>query len=290
MNGGDDEWVTTVVDVLDAPGPCRRLAVDPRFRRRWAEARRAEGRRRLRALVVVLGVVVVIAGGVGLLHSPLFRVEHVTVVGDGKTPRAEIIAAAGLDRGRSLMVDAGGPVAERAVQALPWVGTVSFTRRWPWTVVVTVRERVPAAIVTTTGGSDVVDPTGRVLEVLPALERAPALPVVEGARGALPGQRISPNSGTSGAELGEVLTAAAATPPTLAGRGLQLAYSPALGLRAYVGSARTVVLLGDPAQVGVKLAVLEELAAQVTLSGYAQVDLTVPLRPALTPLPNSGST
>jgi hypothetical protein len=76
----------------------------------------------------------------------------------------------------------------------------------------------------------------------------------------------------------------------LAGRGLQLAYSAALGLRAYVGPAKTVVLLGDPGQVGVKLAVLEELAAQVSLSAYAQVDLTVPQRPALTPLSNSGST
>jgi cell division septal protein FtsQ len=290
MNGGDDEWVTTEIDVLDLPGPGRRLAVDPRFRRRWAEARRAEGRRRLRALMAVLGVVVVVAGGVGLLHSPLFRVEHVTVVGNRQTPSAEIIAAAGLDRGRSLMVDAGGRVAEQAVQALPWVGTVSFTRHWPWTVVVTVTERVPAAIVNTNGGSDVVDPSGRVLEVLPARERAPALPVVEGARGALAGQRISPSSGTSGAKLSEVLSAAAATPPMLAARGLQLGYSPASGLRAYVGPAKTVVLLGDPAQVGVKLAVLEELAAQVTLSGYAQIDLTVPQRPALTPLPNSGST
>jgi cell division septal protein FtsQ len=290
MNGGDDEWVTTAVDVLDALGPGHRLPVDPRFRRRWAEARRAEGRRRLRALTVVLGVVVMIAGGVGLLHSPLFRVQHVTVVGNGKTPGAEIIAAAGLDRGRSLMVDAGGQSADRAVEALPWVATVSFTRHWPWTVVVTVKERVPAAIVTTTGGSDVVDRSGRVLEVLPARERAPALPVVVGARGAVPGQRISPSSGTSDAELSKVLSAATATPPTLAGRGLQLAYSPGLGLRAYVGPAKTVVLLGDPAQVGVKLAVLEELAAQVTLSGYAQVDLTVPQRPALTPLPNSGST
>jgi hypothetical protein len=34
-----------------------------------------------------------------------------------------------------------------------------------------------------------------------------------------------------------------------------------------------------------KMAVLEELASRVTLTGYSQVDLTVPERPALTPVP-----
>ncbi len=38
-----------------------------------------------------------------------------------------------------------------------------------------------------------------------------------------------------------------------------------------------------------KLAVLEELATTVGLSDYSQVDLTVPQRPALTPVPNSGN-
>ena len=39
-----------------------------------------------------------------------------------------------------------------------------------------------------------------------------------------------------------------------------------------------------------KLAVLEELAESSPLSAYAEVDLTVPERPALTPAANSGNT
>ncbi len=31
------------------------------------------------------------------------------------------------------MIDAGNQAERLAVDALPWVATVSFTRRWPWT-------------------------------------------------------------------------------------------------------------------------------------------------------------
>jgi len=279
-----------MTELLDPPTSGSRPVVDPRFRRRWAEARRAEGRRRLRLLLVAMAALGAVAGAVGALHSPLFRVKTVIVVGNAHIPRAEVVAASGLAGGRALMVDAGSTSARHAVDALPWVSTVVFTRQWPWTVVITVTERVPAALVTLPGATDVVDQTGRVLEVLPARERPPSLPVVEDARGALAGRRVLPASGTTGAELGQLLTAAGATPPALAKRGLELAYSSSLGLLAHLGPAKTVVLLGDPSQIGVKLAVLKELANQVALSTYAQVDLTVPERPALTPLPNSGDT
>jgi hypothetical protein len=62
-----------------------------------------------------------------------------------------------------------------------------------------------------------------------------------------------------------------------------------MGLVAHVGTAGALVLLGEPSGLSTKLAVLEELASRVGLNGYSQVDLTVPERPALTPLPNSGN-
>ena len=61
------------------------------------------------------------------------------------------------------MIDAGGRRARLAVEALPWVATVSFATRWPWTIVITVRERVPVAVVVGPAGRDVVDGTGRAL-------------------------------------------------------------------------------------------------------------------------------
>jgi hypothetical protein len=273
----------------DVPGPDATghpaPRVDPRFRRRWAEARRAEGRRRLRALVAVLAAVAVTGGAYGLLHSPLFVVRSVVVTGDVHTPRSAVLAAAGLDGAKGvLMVDAGPPAARRAVDALPWVATATFERRWPWTVVVRVHERRPVAIVEAPGGVDVVDSTGRVLEALRSGEPAPLLPVVTGALPAAPGVRVSPRRGTTEGELSELLQVAAATPPGLARNFLQYSYTAGRGLFALAGSTKTLVLLGDSSQISYKLAVLQDLARNVRLSGYSVADLTVPARPALTPV------
>ncbi len=265
--------------------------VDPRFRRRWAEARRHEGRRRLRAIVSLLAVVAVAAGCIGLLHSPLFRVRDVVVRGSAHTPRALVLLAAGLSGpgNGTLMIDAGPERAERAVEALPWVATATFSRRWPWTVVIAVKERSPVALIISGGAVEEVDATGRVLEVVPPHAAPPSLPVVLGAHGAQPGSDLSPGPGLARPALEELLAAAGATPPALAERRLQLSYSAQMGLEAHVGTGPALVLLGEPSELSTKLAVLEELASRVGLGGYSQVDLTVPERPALTPLLNSGN-
>ena len=158
-----------------AEGPRRKgRPIDPRFRRRWAEARREEGRRRLRVVLAGLALVALLALAVGLVYSPLFNVRHVVVVGDVHTPRAQVLAAAGLSgtSGSVRMLDAGSAREVRAVEALPWVASASFGRRWPWTVVVTVKERSPVAVVAAGRGEAVVDVTGRAWRLARA-ERRP---------------------------------------------------------------------------------------------------------------------
>jgi cell division septal protein FtsQ len=251
----------------------------------------------LRVLLGLLGVIAVLGGAIGLLHSPLMRVRDVVVEGNQHTPRALVVAAAGLTgRPAPLMIDAGARHAGLAVEALPWVATVSFTRRWPWTIVIAVKERSPVAVVDALGrtggsamGADVVDESGRVLAVATAVEHLPALPVVEGAQAAPPGDRILPVFPVNEAGLEEILATAAAAPQDLSRRGLQLSFSPTLGLVAHLGAAKTLILLGDASDLGTKLAVLEELVTTVGLSSYSEVDLTVPQRPALTPITSSGN-
>jgi cell division protein FtsQ len=240
----------------------------------------------LKILLALLVVAALVGGGIGLLYSPVFRVRHIVVIGDVHTPRAQLLAAAGLaaQDGTVLMIDAGPPSAQRALDALPWVASVTFQRRWPWTVVIKVTERSPVARVVVDGHQDVVDKSGRVLEVSPS--RPPALPLIMGVQGAPAGARVSPEAGLSQPELGALLAAAGAAPHALAERHLELAYSAADGLVGYVGGDKAVVLLGDASELGPKLAILEELASRVDLAGYSQVDLTVPQRPALTPLPS----
>jgi POTRA domain, FtsQ-type len=286
-----------VTQVTSPPGQDEGPRVDPRFRRRWAEARRAEGRRRLRVVGVVATIVVVVGAGIGLLYSPLLRVRDVLVTGNAHTPRLQVLAAAGLLSGdpATPMVDVGPVKAQRAIESLPWVASVTFKRRWPWTVVITVTERAPVALLVTATAVDIVDVTGRVLEMRPRATSAvkpvdqrsgviplPTLPMVTDARPAAAGSYISAEPTLSGPDLGALLEAAAATPLALAKRRLVLSYSTGAGLVAYEGRYGTPILLGDATSLGTKLAVLEELAGRVGLSGYAQVDLTVPERPALT--------
>jgi cell division septal protein FtsQ len=261
--------------------------VDPRFRRRWVEARRAEGRRRLRIVLGVLAIVAVAGAAFGLFFSPLLRVRDVIIRGNAHTPVAQVLAAARLAPGdpATPMVDVGATRARVAVESLPWVAGASFVRRWPWTVVITVSERKPVAWVVSGQSHDVVDQSGRVLEVSPASLTAPSLPLIRGASGAAAGGQLSPQTGYSDQELGELLAAAAAVSPPLSHRGLVLQYSAPVGLVGYLGRERTLVLLGDGSALPTKMAVLEELASRVTLTGYSQVDLTVPERPALTPVP-----
>ena len=177
-----------------------------------------------------------------------------------------------------------------AVEALPWVATASFATRWPWTVVITVKERVPVAVVDAAGRADVVDGTGRVLAVTKTLEGMPPhYQWSNGAQSAAPGDRILPAAPGDEAQLEELLATAAAVPAALSRRHLELAYSAGVGLVAHLGPAKALILLGDTSSMPTKLAVLEELATTVGLGGYSEVDLTVPQRPALTPVPNSGN-
>ena len=280
-------------DQPQADGPLQRPRVDPRFRRRWAEARRAEGRRRLRVLLMGAGTVLAAGAVFGALNSPLFALRRVVLIGNLHTPRSQVLSAAGLRPGRTLMIDAVSARAVRAVDALPWVQSVSFVRRWPWTVVVRVHERAPAALVAVgvaggvaargAGRVDVIDRTGRVLEALPA-QSAPALPVVTGAIGAAPGEDVRPAAPVGGSQLHELLRAAAATPRVLARDHLSFAYASGQGLVANWRPAGAKVVLGSASELRFKLEVLAELANRVNLSSYSLVDLTVPDRPALSPL------
>lgn len=268
---------------LDEARPPRPPRVDPRFRRRWAEARRAEGRRRLRVVLGVVGLLCLVGAGIGALYSPLFALRHVEVRGDAHTPRSQVLAAAGIRPGKTLMVKAGGERAVRAVDALPWVRDVSFRRRWPWSLVVTVQERSPAALVKVgSQTSDVVDPSGRVLEEVKG-SGVPVLPVISGATGAAPGGYLSPAAPVTSGQLDELLAAAAATPGVLAKRDIGFSYSAADGLVARMSGTTATVVLGDATDLPYKLGVLAELASRVQLSQYSLVGLTVPESPALTP-------
>jgi hypothetical protein len=264
------------------------------MRRRRAETRRQEGRRRLRRLLWGVAVVAAIGAGAALLHSPLVAVRHAVVRGNSHTPAGAVLAAAGLaPQDPSVpMVDVDSQSRARAVEALPWVGHVAFHRSWPWGVVIEITERRPVGVVAGAGGADIVDASGRVLQVLPPpgpsgvvaelrSKGLPALAVLSGPAGAPPGGYLAGARGTTAQALQSMEQAAAAVPEPVAQRGLTLRYSAAKGLLGSLAGGGATVLFGDDSDIGTKLAVLSELEQRTQLPRYSLVNLTVPARPTL---------
>jgi cell division protein FtsQ len=157
---------TTTSDRAGGGGSSRDGA-EARSRRRpdAASARRrprrntpADPRRRLlvrgSVAAAVLGLLAWLLWG-----SPVLAVSSVRVDGAGTLTAAEVLDVAGIAEGTPLLrvdVDA----AEARVARLPQVADVEVTRGWPRSVVVTVVERVPVAVVEESGTRSLVDADG----------------------------------------------------------------------------------------------------------------------------------
>lgn len=179
--------------------PRQRPPVDPRMRRRWVEARRADGRRRLRAASAVGVVVALGVGALAALESPLLSVAHVRLSGAQHESLAQVSAAAGLTSHRH-MISVDAVAAAGQIERLPWVAKATVSRQWPDTVAVRVVERVVVAEVAAASSSaqpgagdpgmtsagaalgatqlGLVDATGRVLSWVSA--PVPGLPTLVG--------------------------------------------------------------------------------------------------------------
>ncbi len=91
--------------------------------------------------------------------GPVFAVSTVRVDGASTLPAEQVREAAGIAAGTPLLqvdVDA----AEARVAALPQVASVEVSRGWPQSVVITVVERVPVAVVGEPGRRSLVDAEG----------------------------------------------------------------------------------------------------------------------------------
>jgi cell division protein FtsQ len=116
---------------------------------------------RRRRLALRLGLGASVAGLLAWLlwGSPVLAVRSVQVDGAGTLTTAEVVEVAGVAEGTPLLrvdVDA----AEARVARLPQVASVEVTRGWPRSVVVTVVERAPVAVVEQLGTRSLVDADG----------------------------------------------------------------------------------------------------------------------------------
>jgi cell division protein FtsQ len=126
--------------------------------RRARRNRRPRGRRRLWLQVAGALAAVAVLGWL-LLAGPVLAVRAVRVDGLDTLPVDQVREAAGIAAGTPLLrVDLAGAAAR--VARLPQVASVEVTRDWPGSVVVTVVERLPIAVVGEAGRRSLVDAEG----------------------------------------------------------------------------------------------------------------------------------
>lgn len=269
---------------LTAPPP----AIDPRLRRRRVEVRRREGRRRLRVLMVAVGVTALSASGWLASRSPLLDIDRIEVFGVSGEAAAEVLRAAGIERHQAMTDLHAGAAATRA-ERLAWVADVAVSRQWPATVVVRVVRRVPVAVVEVSPGRLAqVDRTG--LVVGHSAGAPPGAARLEGVP--LPG---APGTSLAAASAPDVrlsatlaVRVAAAMPPRLAPR-VEAVVSGGNGtvdlrLRPVGAAAGVRVRMGGADRVEEKLMAVQAVLDGVDLRTMATLDVRLPDNPVVTRL------
>jgi cell division protein FtsQ len=259
----------------EVEGPPGR-SIDPRIRARRVAVRREEGRRRrnrLARLAVVLAVVLV---AWLVTRSPLLDVDDIRIVGATHVTPEAVAGAGRVGRGDA-MTDVDTSAVARRIESLPWVESATVTRRWPGTVAIEVRERVPVvAAGAVAGGYWAVDARGHLVEHGDA--PLPGLLLVEG----------DPVTGEAGDRLPDryrdALVITGLLPPGLAGAVVAVVVPPAdgeagLGLRLAAGGS---VVLGDASDLRPKLVAVVTVAEHVDLACVSVLDVRVPTAPVLT--------
>jgi len=154
------------------------MAIDPRIRARRVAVKRAEGRKRLRWVLVGLAVVSGIGGGWFVTRSALLDVDHFQINGLSQHSESTVTNAAAIDLGTPLLdVDLGS--IDTRVEDLPWVKSAHSARQWPGTVRIDVVERVPTAMVPAGEGFyALIDESGVVI-AKSEVGSAPDLPIID---------------------------------------------------------------------------------------------------------------
>ena len=139
-----------------------------RAQRRFKARRHASSRRWLvRASVAAAAIAVVVMTGFFLASSSLFALHYVTVEGTSRLTPAEVLSAAAVREGTSLVRLNPGSVAHR-VEQLPPVARAVVSRKWPHGLVIHVVERKPAGVVVDGSRVELIDATGVAFASVPS--------------------------------------------------------------------------------------------------------------------------
>jgi cell division septal protein FtsQ len=138
-------------------------------------------------IIMVCGIVGLVAYQ-GLSRSLFFQIEAVDIKGCNRTTPTQILTWSGLDVKTNLWTVRIGRLRKK-LESQQWIAGATIVRNWPNKLSITIKERVPLALVSTKSGLYYVDRGGVVFaEVMPVDDRD--FPVITGAEPAeLPGVR-----------------------------------------------------------------------------------------------------
>jgi len=235
--------------------PAQIYAARMRSRERW---------RRLSVTITVTLVLFAIAAYFVIWHTSVLALTTVRVAGEKNVGARQIIAAAKLVNGTPLAsLDTGGAAAR--VQKLPQIATASVSLDWPHTAVITVTERVPAALIPNGSRYDVVDVSGVVFGSVNA--PTGGLPVIDVQGGGAVKAAVVPGA----------LAALKALPADIVHQitGISATSAYSISLKLHSGS---VVNWGGADDAPAKAA---DLAALLRLGKAARYDVSAPEAPAM---------
>jgi len=238
-----------------------KIAMMADSRQRFARRQRA---RRLVALrpVLIVGAVLAVGLGIGwtLLYSHWLTLQSIDVEGVHLLTSRQIERAAALPTGESLVsLDLGAATAR--IEQIPAVGGATVSRRWPHSIVITVTERTPVAVVEDSGVVRAVDASGVEFKL-------------KGAQHGLPRLIVGPESGAFDDAAGVV----ASLPVEIARRVSEVRAASIDSITLALRSGDEV-MWGSAADSPRKAEVLAVLLSHQATS----YDVSVPDQPTITP-------
>lgn len=247
--------------------------MDPRISARRTAVIRAQGKRRLRILVIGLAATAALVGAWFLLHTPLFGARAVTVTGNVHESAAQVIDQAGLAGHPPLLdVDAGATAAR--IERLPWVRSASVSVSWPDGVRISVTEETPRFAVSEAGGHwATVSADGRLLAVSVAREDGLLLLTVPQPPG-VPGS-VLPARDSAGLEVASTL------PASFSAQVTGVTVEPAGWVQLSM-TTPIAVDIGTATQLTAKYEDVSSILAGATLHNGDVIDVSIPNAPTVT--------
>jgi cell division protein FtsQ len=241
-----------------------------------SKRRRPSPARRLRPFWILIGfvVVVLIAGGLFAASWSGFAPKYVIVSGNAMTSRAEILNSAQISGTRSMWLQNPSSIAAR-IERLPFIANARVYRVPPATMVVSVSERKPYAIVRSGRSEAIVDRDLRVLQAPPPADSPLPIFVLSEATDLTPGAFVKGRDALALRDDYHAMLAAHVVPARLS-------------IDRFGGIVATMrdgvsVLFGDDDDLAKKLPLVNPIFAQVVRSSrrISAIDLRAPSTPVV---------